>query len=351
MTLITKIKLGIPMQKYDLSVVIGRFQPVHNGHIELISKAIDLANKTLVIIGSDNRPPTPRNPFSSSERIRFIKNNFDDSIDFEAVEDSLYNDVLWETQIQNLVEMHLPKRWSDLPYKVCIVGHSKDHTSSYLNKFPQWDYINIDLVGNYHSTYIRNSLFECNFSDIKNSLDLETFNNMLEYSCGDKFKNTKLEYDFIKNHNKMWSGTPYPVSFNTVDSLVVQSGHVLVVKRRAYPGKGLYALPGGYLNMKESMIDGAIRELREETKLKIATRTLQTCIKKRETFDHPLRSERGRIITTVFLFELGGDSLPKVKGSDDAEKALWMPVGEIYEKKKLFFEDHIDIITHMLGDM
>lgn len=54
-------------------------------------------------------------------------------------------------------------------------------------------------------------------------------------------------------------------NFVTVDSIVLKSGHVLLVRRKSAPGKNLFAFPGGYLQQNESLVDCAIRELREET--------------------------------------------------------------------------------------
>ena len=65
----------------------------------------------------------------------------------------------------------------------------------------------------------------------------------------------------------------------TVDAVVVQSGHILLVKRGDMPGKGLWALPGGFLNQEETMLDGAIRELKEETKIKVPVPVLKGSIK------------------------------------------------------------------------
>src|SRR3546814_1536678 len=54
---------------------------------------------------------------------------------------------------------------------------------------------------------------------------------------------------------KAWEGSPYPVIFNTADAIIVQGNKLLMVKRRGYPGKGLWALPGGFLNHRERVIE------------------------------------------------------------------------------------------------
>jgi len=129
----------------------------------------------------------------------------------------------------------------------------------------------------------------------------------------------------------------------------VQSGHVLMIKRRSEPGKGLWAFPGGFVNAKtdRSLVDAMIRELREETGLKIPEKVIKGSITKQKTFDAIDRSARGRTITTAFLVQLEGAELPKVKGMDDAEKAKWVPIAEV--KREECFEDHFEILQDMVG--
>ena len=157
------------------------------------------------------------------------------------------------------------------------------------------------------------------------------------------------EKEFIANYKKQYEHLPYAPTFVTTDAVVVQSGHVLMIKRRSEPGKGLWAFPGGFLNAKtdRSLVDAMIRELREETGLKIPEKVLKGSITKQKTFDAIERSARGRTITTAFKVELEGTELPRVKGMDDAEKARWVPISEV--KRSECFEDHWEILADMTG--
>ena len=60
------------MKNYKLAVLIGRFQPLHNAHLELILKALSHATYIAIVLGSDSSPRTIKNPFSSEERISII---------------------------------------------------------------------------------------------------------------------------------------------------------------------------------------------------------------------------------------------------------------------------------------
>jgi bifunctional NMN adenylyltransferase/nudix hydrolase len=121
-----------------------------------------------------------------------------------------------------------------------------------------------------------------------------------------------------------------------------------MVERRARPGKGLLALPGGFVDQGEKLVDACLRELREETRLKVPAPVLKGSIKSQQVFDDPHRSARGRTITHAFYMELQPDkTLPKVKGGDDARHALWIPLADLDPTQ--IFEDHYFIIQEMTG--
>ena len=111
-------------------------------------------------------------------------------------------------------------------------------------------------------------------------------------------------------------------------------------------------MPGGYLNQFEKIEDGCIRELKEETKLKVPEPVLRGSIKQKEVFDHPLRDVRGRCITHAFYMPIepnADGSLPKVKGGDDAAKADWVELKEVTNNPRRFFVDHYIILEKFIG--
>src|SRR3546814_1739957 len=104
-----------------------------------------------------------------------------------------------------------------------------------------------------------------------------------------------------------------------------------MVKRRGYPGKGLWALPGGFLNHRERVIEAAIREATEETGIDVSKTVLRNALVDTFFEDNPWRSTRGRTITFASIFHLKPTprgrtpaerrksmALPYVKGMDDA---------------------------------
>jgi bifunctional NMN adenylyltransferase/nudix hydrolase len=114
----------------------------------------------------------------------------------------------------------------------------------------------------------------------------------------------------------------------------------------------LLALPGGFLAPDQTLEDSMIRELKEETQIKVPAQVLRGSIKNSHAFDYPERSQRGRTVTFTYFIELEPslkDGLPRVKGGDDAAKAFWLPLSALGEKEDEFFEDHIHIIRYFLG--
>lgn len=161
-------------------------------------------------------------------------------------------------------------------------------------------------------------------------------------------KKNRALYAALKELTKQITGFEegFDIPTDCADAVVLQNNHVLLVKRKHAPGKGLYALPGGHIQ-KETALDAAIRELKEETRLNVPTNLLRDRMVDRKVFDHPERSERGWVRTEAFRFDLtSGRKMEKVKGQDDAEKAIWMPINRI--RPDILFEDHFDIIQTMV---
>ena len=103
------------------------------------------------------------------------------------------------------------------------------------------------------------------------------------------------------------------------------------------------------MNADEPLLDAMLRELREETRLKVPEPVLRGSIKGSRVFDDPHRSARGRTITHAYLIQLTPQAagLPIVKGADDAEKALWLPLANLDPIR--MYEDHYHIIQAMLS--
>ena len=337
------------MKKYDTLVLIGRFQPFHAAHLLLAHRATANCQQLIFICGSANQPRTYKNPFNFDERRMMIKaaaGSLAITLQVEPNPDTIYNDQAWAVRVQALVAKHTKP--GD---KVGIIGHKKDPSSFYLGMFPQWGFEEVELLEPLDASDIRNLYFkrDVNMNFIRNVVPQSTFDFLSQFKETHEYEQIIREREFITEHNKQYAGLKYPPIFSTADSVVICSGHVLMIKRRAEPGKGLWALPGGYVNANtdKTVEDAAIRELREETMIKVPAPVLRGSIVRSKVFDAIDRSPRGRIITHAFYIQLPDGELPKVKGSDDAEKARWVPIAEVRSEE--CFEDHYEIIQHLLG--
>lgn len=340
-------------KQYKVAIVIGRFEPFHNQHAALINKGFDIAEKVIVLIGGAFKPRTPKDPFSFDERSKMIQAWFSLSVhtDFSnsrelavaPIRDFMYSNATWAENVQRTVA-GIPG-FEAANGEIVIVGCNKDESSFYLKMFPQWALHEEPYNEHIDATQIRELLYDDRSLDfLKGAVPAATLTFLREFKETAVFKDIVHERDVVAKYRKSWERAPYAPTFITTDAVVIQSGHILLVTRGSAPGKNLLALPGGFLEQDEQIIDGVIRELREETKIKVAAPVLRGSIKETKCFDHPKRSSRGRTVTHASLILLPDGPLPKVKGSDDAIHASWYPLGELSSEN--FFEDHFDIIEY-----
>lgn len=132
----------------------------------------------------------------------------------------------------------------------------------------------------------------------------------------------------------------YPRPMLTADCVVVRSGsEVLLVRRGGEPFKGCWALPGGFMEMDETIEHCAVRELEEETGLRFAERDLRLI----GVYSAPGRDPRGRTVTAAYRVELVEQSAENGRpvAGDDAAEVRWWPLAAL---PPLAF-DHAEIIA------
>lgn len=335
---------------YDYAIYIGRQQPFHDGHRQVLQVASKLARKTINLVGSSNIHISPKNPWTYQQRKVFIETALRDgpiSMPIIApINDIPYNDTAWATQVREVVGV-LTGHNKDA--KIVLVGCKKDDTSFYLDMFPEWDFHAIPAYKNINATDIRNAFFQ-DVPQLSGWVAPEVQRSLKAFSNTDPFNWLLNEQKFLIDYRKKWGPGP----FFTADAVVVQSGRILLVTRKEPPYKGALALPGGFVNPGERVLHASLRELNEETKIsddrgEIPRGILKTYIKdpRGVLFDDPDRSARGRIITNAYLYQLPDKKKFYVTGSDDAEKAQWYSLADLDPRQ--FMEDHWFIIQEMIG--
>jgi 8-oxo-dGTP diphosphatase len=138
---------------------------------------------------------------------------------------------------------------------------------------------------------------------------------------------------------------PYPRPSLTVDVALVTrepAPRVLLIRRKADPFAGKWALPGGFVDENERLVDAARRELKEETGLD------QADLEPLHTFGDPGRDPRGWTVSVAYLARVSADQLAPAAG-DDAAAVDWFPLNA---PPPLAF-DHAEILArvrHRLAD-
>ena len=350
--------------KYSYTVYIGRFQPLHLGHLDTIVSALQQSDKVIIVLGSANSPRTIKTPFTIKERIEMIQSCFNgidfSRIHFLPIEDQLYNNANWLASVLDGVTEIANGNKS-----IAMIGAKKDHkTEAYINWFKQWDYIETPVMEsaggkNIDATKIRELYFSGHMQFIKAAVPPTVYTFLEQFQHKAEFHPLCNEYEDAIEYDKKFLSFPteYSLNFVTVDAVVVQSGHILLIKRKKNPGKDLWAIAGGHCHPDETLEDAMIRELREETGIKVPEKVLRGCIVDHKIFDHPDRSMRGRVfikngrtITSAYCIKLDDNNdLPRVSGLDDASDAHWFTFAEVRAMRSKLFEDHMDLILYFLN--
>jgi 8-oxo-dGTP diphosphatase len=113
---------------------------------------------------------------------------------------------------------------------------------------------------------------------------------------------------------------------------------VLLIRRGENPFAGMWALPGGFVRMEESLEEAALRELEEETGLK------EAYLEQLYTYGDPGRDPRGRVVTVAYFALIPADAPVRLEGGKDVTQARWFPMDEL---PPLAF-DHAQIASYAL---
>lgn len=332
----------------SVAFVIGRFQPYHRGHHALISRAFEVANTVIVLIGDTGCRPDFRNPWTFQERKAWIQNIWFNEkpagkeIACIAIEDIPYDDEAWARNVNGVMYGCI-----DQGDEAFLVGHKKDESSFYLDLFPELQYKEIPQELTLGATAIRNWFFvEEAWDKTVNTLPPVVGRSLLTMGI-ERYKELRAEGLAIRAHDKEWESagaTKYGVQHVAVDLLLYTDTHIALIERGGEVGNGALALAGGFVNNGERLIEATLREAYEELGIIIPrSRFPAHGIGVMIPFDHPRRSMRGRIFTNVLPVKL--DNKVELKAGDDARHADWYPIAQLPSLKPRFFSDHWHIIN------
>jgi len=263
---------------YHTGVFIGRFQPIHNGHLFVIKQALEHCEQLVIMLGSSFRASTVKNPFGVDERRQLIHDNLvalgseilAKRVIVEPIEDTMYHETVWINRIRQAAEKHAQGA-------IAIIGHDKDASTYYLKHFPDWDRIELPNFNNIDATHIRHAWLQADSIEAIGKapgLPAITQTFLADRFDSKHYHYLREEHQFLQHYRGQWQHTPYPVLFNTTDALVLCQDHILLIQRKHAPGKDLWALPGGFVEAGEWLKEGIMRELIEETSIAIDVETL-----------------------------------------------------------------------------
>lgn len=374
-----------------LGVFIGRFQPYHAGHHHVITSALDQVDHLLVLLGSAHQPRSVRNPLSTQERANLILACLDENqkrrITLMPLADSCDDVSAWVASVHQQANAVYQDRFGPIKENIVLVGHKKDNTSYYLDLFPNWDSVGIDPMGGHENilsaTPLRDRLFgPSQFWDkflqanehikVKPFLDQAvelyrphaltwldsnpegvlpgTVPLLRQFVLSEGYEEPCREAAYARHFRFPWRHSPYPPIFVTADPVVFHGDSVLLVRRADYPGRGLWAIPGGFVEEMEPIFEAALRELAEETALGMDKDQLRGLCFFHKTYDSPFRSVRGRVIDHAYGFRLPSDQpRPPAQMNEESMDLAWVNIATL--RSDQCFEDHYAIIHRFYREM
>lgn len=310
--------------------IFGRFNPLHVGHRDLIRRAKAQCAHLYILVGSANSARTIKNPFTYLERkdeiLRFIDHEELPYITILPLNDYKYSDSQWLNDVNSIIDTFSGSS------HVTIFGYKKAG-NHYLDWFPQYNYVEIEAVHDISATQIRENWYRTRPSMVAPEV--------IE------------DWKYFENEKVLFKDYPFPetLSFMCGDVILECAGHILLIKRGRAPGRNTWALPGGFKNANETMLEAGLREIIEEANVRVPEKVLIGNIVSSKLFDSPTRGLGIPRVTLATHIKINLDAdgqLPRVSPRDDAIDTNWAPINEIMNSIDLF-DDHKFIIMEMCG--
>ena len=326
---------------FDIAVVCARCQPPTRAHFAAIAQARALASRVVVLVLNADDAPSPANPFDNTTRRALLEAGVVGApVAVVLLRDRRYEATRWATAaaaavrtaagagaVVVIADQHpasttlpVPAHWQRAAEEVALAAAEAAARDC--------------LVGSSGPDWVRLAAM------VPPAVCLA----LQEFAAGPVFARITAEAVFLRQYRQAWQAAPYAPMFVTVDNVATWRDQVLLIKRGQQPGLGQWALPGGFIDLHETLATSGVRELEEETGIALDA----SAIRAHRVFDDPLRSQRGRTITHAYRFIL--DELPApplAVGADDAAAAAWVPIADL--KPERLFDDHYFILQTLLG--
>lgn len=285
---------------------VGRFQPLHKGHISVIEKALTEVDELIIGIGSSQYGYTKTNPFTLEERIEMIEKSVTGNYKIVPIPD-LDDFPAWVAHVEKIT----PK--FDVVYTGSPITKELFHQAGY-------DVRDIVLTAGPSGTKIRELITKGDES-WKDHVNEETAEVIQK-----RFGEERIKHLYINEK--------YPKPTMTVDGIIEYNDGIVLIKRKNTPYSNMYALPGGHVETGENVEKAVVREIEEETGLEFKIKGFLG------VYSDLGRDPRGYYATTVFY----GEGKGELKAGDDASEVI--VIKDV--KDKLAF-DHNKILEDYRG--
>lgn len=346
----------IPPARQAWAVCAGHFQPLHRHELGLIQAALRHAHRVVVVLAGAWLARSPAHPLGWSERADLIRASLPprDAERLRFLPLRELGDAGRNAQALRDGVAHLSGEAPDSVLRVLPKG---------LPEAPWWQAmaaapsLQVDPVEGSpwpDEAALRDLWFNADspsrgLGRLAAQLAPDTLKALGDLVDNARYEALRAEWRTLRQQREAWAVAPYPPVFVTVDAVVRCAGHVLLIRRDRHPGAGLLALPGGFLEQQDTLLESALREVQEETRLELPQADWRATLQGVAVFDAPGRSQRGRTITHAHFFDLGARPLPAVSGDDDAREALWVAQPDLAGLEEQFFDDHFVVLDHFLN--
>lgn len=182
-------------KKFEFAIFIGRFQPIHKGHLVTIKKSFRLAKKLILILGSHDTPPSPRYPWNTLQRKKMISIALPErrktKVYFLPIRDFFPQEGLWQQEVNKKVATLTKNSTS-----ILLIGHDKDDSSYYLKDFPHWHFKETGNHKGFNATDFRKNYFLSHLDNVDYSVIPKNVVPFLKaFRNTEQFENVKQQFE------------------------------------------------------------------------------------------------------------------------------------------------------------
>lgn len=190
--------------------------------------------------------------------------------------------------------------------------------------------ITVDGCNDISSTKVREILYydpETHYNDVSKYIAHQTFRyikeNELYYQHSPNYQNDEKE--FLKEYDKKKIENNWGEPSVTTDTIAYNGNKILLIRRKNYPYRWCWCLPGGFMNKTDLDLNyGAARELKEETGLDLNPNDFKQIKAYGHNFDPRLK-----IVDVAFAVRVNVKDMKKIAGDDDALEAKWFDLEDL----------------------